>query len=159
MKHRISVFLLMILTLCLAGCKDIKDIRVTSVKLESISPRGFKSVDLYISSEVYNPARQVRISEIDGSVIHSGKIIGKLAMDPFILAPKSLETYNLKANVSLAQGAGFKDLMVLTDPDELNKCTVDISAKAAYGKGAPMSVKRKNIPLKELLNSIGNETN
>ena len=54
MKHRISVFLLMILTLCLAGCKDIKDIRVTSVKLESISPRGFKSVDLYISSEVYN---------------------------------------------------------------------------------------------------------
>ena len=77
----------MILMLCMAGCKDIKDIRVTSVKLESISPRGFKSMDLHISAEVYNPARQVKISEIDGSVIHSGKIIGKLAMDPFILAP------------------------------------------------------------------------
>ena len=159
MKHKVLALLLMAFMFALAGCKDIKDIRVTSVKLESISPRGFKSVDLHISAEVYNPARQVRLTEIDGSLIHSGKVIGKLAMDPFILAPKSFEKYNLKANVSLAQGAGFKDLMILADPQKLNECTVDVSAKAAYGKGAPMPVKRKNIPLKELLNSIGNEKN
>ena len=159
MRHNGLLLFLMAFLLCLTGCKNIKDIEVTSVKLESVSLNGFKSLDLYLSAQVSNPARQVKLSEIEGSIVHSGKIIGKLAMDPFILAPKSLETYNLKANVSLAQGAGFKDLMVLTDPEELNKCTVDISAKAAYGKGTPMSVKRKNIPLKELLNSIGNETN
>ena len=159
MKHRVPALLLMAFMLALAGCKDIKDIRVNSVKLESISPRGFKSVDLCLSAEVYNPARQIKLTEIDGSLIRSGKVIGKLAMDPFILAPKSLETYNLKANVALVQGAGFKDLMMLADPEKLNECTVDISAKAAYGKGAPMPVKRKNIPLKELLNAIGNEKN
>ncbi len=159
MKHKVLALLMMAFVLSLAGCKDVKDIRVTSVKLESISPRGFKSVDLHLCAEVYNPARQIRLTEIDGSLIHSGKVIGKLAMDSFILAPKSLEKYNLKANVALAQGAGFKDLMLLADPQKLNECMVDISAKAAYGKGAPMSVKRKNIPLKELLNSIGNEKN
>ena len=159
MKHRELAFLLMAFMLCLTSCKDIKDIRVTAVKLESISPRGFKSVDLRLSAEVYNPARQVKLSEIDGSLIHSGKIIGKLAMDPFILSPKSTGTYNLKANVALAEGAGFKDLMILADPEKLNECTVDITARAAYGKGAPLPVKMKNIPLKELLNSIGNEKN
>ena len=159
MKHRGLVFLLIAFMLALAGCKDIKDIRVTSVKLESISMRGFKSVDLHLSAEVDNPARQIKLTEIDGSLIYSGKVIGRLAMDPFILAPKSLEIYNLKANVALAQGAGFKDLMILADPVKLNECTVDVSAKATYGKGAPMYVKRKNIPLKELLNSIANEKN
>ena len=145
--------------LALTGCKDIKDIRVTSVNLESVSPRGFKSVDLYLSAEVYNPAKQVKLSEIEATIAHSGKVIGKLAMDPIVLAAKSSEKYNVKANAALAQGAGFKELMVLASPEGLDGCTVDISAKAAYGKGAPMPVKMKNIPLKELLNSIGNEKN
>lgn len=150
---------LMAVTLCLSGCKDIKDIRVTSVKLESVSPRGFKSLDIFLKVGVDNPARQVRLSEIDGSLIHSGKIIGKLAMDPFVLPAKSSDTYTVKANVSLAKGAGLKDLMILMDPAKINDCTVDVSAKAAYGKGAPVPVKKKNIPLRELLYSIDNEDN
>lgn len=149
----------MALAFCLSGCKDIKDIKVTSVNVESVSMKGFKSLDLFLSVGVDNPARQVRLSEIEGSLIHSGKVIGRLAMDPFILAAKSSETYNLKANVSLAQGAGLKDLMILASPEGLNGCTVDVTAKAAYGKGAPMPVKMKNIPLKELLDTFGNEKN
>ena len=145
--------------LCLTGCKNVKDIRITSAKLESVSPRGFKSLDVFFTVGVDNPARQVKISEIDGSLKHSGKVIGKLAMDPFVLTARSSETYTFKANVSLAKGAGFKDLMMLASPDGLNECTVDLTAKAAYGKGAPMPVKLKDIPLKELLDKIENEKN
>ena len=145
--------------LCLTGCKNVKDIRITSAKLESVSPRGFKSLDVFFTVGVDNPARQVKISEIDGSLKHSGKVIGKLAMDPFVLTARSSETYTFKANVSLAKGAGFKDLMMLASPDGLNECTVDLTAKAAYGIGAPMPVKLKDIPLKELLDKIENEKN
>lgn len=145
--------------LCLTGCKNVKDIRITSAKLESVSPRGFKSLDVFFTVGVDNPARQVKISEIDGSLKHSGKVIGKLAMDPFVLTARSSETYTFKANVSLAKGAGFKDLMMFASPDGLNECTVDLTAKAAYGKGAPMPVKLKDIPLKELLDKIENEKN
>ena len=158
-RHRRLAFLLLAFMLCLAGCKGVRDIRVNSVEVQSVNIRGLKGLDIHFAAEVCNPAKQVRLSEIEGQVIQSGKVIGKLAMDPFILAPKSIETYNLKANVALAQGAGFKDLMLLMDPDKLNECTVDVSAKAAYGKGAPVPVRKKNIPLKELLNSIGNEKN
>ena len=162
MRHKpLNIFALLLLALLLGltGCKDIRDIRVTSVEVESLSPRGFKSVDVFLKVGVDNPAKQVKISEIDGSVKHSGKVIGKLAMDPFILAAKSSEIYNFKANVSLAQGAGFKDLMLLASPDGLDGCTVDVSAKAAYGKGAAMPVKMKDIPLKELLDKFENEKN
>ena len=132
---------------------------MNSVEVESLNLKGFKSADIYLNVEVDNPAKQVKISEIDGSVKHSGKVIGKLAMDSFTLAPKSIETYNLKANVSLAQGAGFKDFMLLASPNGLDECLVDISAKAAYGKGAPVPVKMKDVPLKELLDKLDNENN
>ena len=145
--------------LCLSGCKNVRDIRVTSVELESISTRGLKSVDIFIKVGVDNPAKQVSFSEIEGSLMHSGKVIGKLAMDSFSLGAKTSDVYTLKANVALAKGAGLKELMLLASPDALNVCTVDVSAKAAYGKGKPMPVKLKDIPLKELLDRIENEKN
>ena len=155
----ILAYFVLAVMFCLTGCKDVKDIKVTSVEVESISARGLRSVDIFLKVGVDNPAKQVRVSEIEGSLVQSGKVIGKLAMDPFILAAKSSEIYNFKANVSLAQGAGFKDLMLLASPDGLDGCTVDVSAKAAYGKGAAMPVKMKDIPLKELLDKFDNENN
>ena len=145
--------------LCLTGCKGVKDIEVTSVQLESISTKGLRSMDVFLKVGVDNPAKQVKISEIEGSLKHSGKVIGQLAMDSFILGAKTADVYTLKANVSLAQGAGFKELMVLASPDGLNGCTIDFSAKATYGKSAVMPVKMKDIPLKELLDKFENEKN
>ena len=145
--------------LCLTGCKGVKDIEVTSVQLESISTKGLRSMDVFLKVGVDNPAKQVKISEIEGSLKHSGKVIGKLAMDSFILGAKTADVYTLKANVSLAQGAGFKELMMLASPDGLNGCTIDFSAKATYGKSAVMPVKMKDIPLKELLDKFENEKN
>ena len=145
--------------LCMTGCKGVKDIKVTSFELESISTKGLKSMDIFLKVGVDNPAKQVKISEIDGSLKHSGKVIGKLAVDPFILGAKTSDLYTLKANVSLAQGAGLKELMLLASPNGLDDCTVDFSAKAVYGKTAPMPIKMKDIPLKELLDKIENEKN
>ena len=154
----VTLFILSVI-LCLTGCKGVKDIEITSVEFESATLNGFKSVEVFLKVGVDNPAKQMRISEIDGSLIHSGKVIGKLAMDPFILGARTSDIYMLKANVSLAQGAGLKELMVLASPDGLNGCTVDFSAKATVGKSAKMPVKMKDIPLKELLDKFENEKN
>ena len=145
--------------LCMTSCKNVKDIKVTSVQVEALSPRGFKSMDIYVNVGVDNPAKQVKVSEIEGNILRSGKVIGKLAVDPFTLIAKSHEVYSLKANVALAQGAGIKELMVLASPGGLDDCTIDLTAKAAYGKGAMMPLKFNDIPLKELLDKIENEKN
>ena len=150
----ILAFMILAVMLCLTGCKGVKDISVTSVEVESISMKGMKGLDVFLKVGVDNPAKQVRISEIEGSLKHSGKVIGNLAMDPFILGGKTADIYTLKATVTLAQGAGLKDLIALTDKNGLNRCTVDFSAKAKYGKNAPVQIKRKEIPLKELLDKL-----
>ena len=144
---------------CLTGCKSVKDIQVTSVDVESVSLKGMKGLDIFLKVGVDNPAKQVKISEIEGSLMHSGKVIGKLAMDPFILGARTADIYTLKANISLAKGAGFKELMLLAAPDGLDGCTVDFSAKATYGKVTTMPIKMKDIPLKELLDKFENEKN
>ena len=145
--------------LCLTGCKNIKDIQVTSVEVESVSLKGMKGLDIFLKVGVDNPAKQVKISEIEGSLKHSGKVIGRLAMDSFILGARTADVYTLKANVFLAQGAGFKELMLLASPTGIDECTVDFSAKATYGKAAVMPIKKKDIPLKELLDKFENEKN
>ena len=128
--------------------------------MESVSPVGFKSLDVYLNVDVDNPAKQVKISEIDGTVKYSGKVVGKLAMDPVILLAKTSDVYKLKANVSLAKGAGLKDLIaIFTNPAGIDECTVDVTAKATYGKNMTMPINLKDIPLKELLDKFENEKN
>ena len=156
---KILALLILAVMFCTTGCKGVKDITVNSVELESLSTKGLKSMDLFLKVEVDNPAKQVKISEVDGSLKHSGKIIGKLAMDPFILGAKTSDVYILKATISLAEGAGLKDFMVLMDKKGLERCTVDISAMAVYGKTAKMHINKKDIPLKKLLDKIENEKN
>ena len=156
---RVIVYLMLALMVCVSGCKGVKDIKVTSVQVESVNVRGVKGLDVFLKVCVDNPAKQVKISEIEGVVKHSGKVIGKLAMDSFILGARTTDAYTLKLKASLAQGSGFKELMVLASPDGLDDCTIDFSAKATYGKGAAMPIKMKDIPLKELLDKIENEKN
>lgn len=151
-KYHLPVILLLaVLTLCLSGCNKVKQIRPTSCRLEAVSPSGLRSVNVFLAVGIDNPAFQIGISEIQGSVKHSGKVLGKLAMDPFVLQARSAEIYHLRAEVSLAEGAGLMDLMVFTDQTKLNECLVDISAKATLKGGVSKTVTYTDIPLKKLI--------
>ena len=155
----ILAILMLGMMLGLTGCRGVKDIVIDSVELESLSTKGLKSVDVFLKVGVDNPAKQVKIFDVDGSLKYSGKVIGKLAMDPLILGARTADVYVVKATVSIAQGAGLKDFMILMDKKGLDMCTIDISARATLGKAAPVQIRKKDIPLKKLLDKIENEKN
>lgn len=145
----------------LTGCSSInkvKEIQVTSLAIEKIAPAGLKSLDVYLAVGIDNPAFQIGLSEINGSLTHSGKVLGRLAMDPVTVFGKSAEIYHLKANVSLAEEAGLRDLMILADPAKLNECMVNISVRATLKNGMSLPIDLKDIPLKKLLNSSNDES-
>lgn len=146
------------LVLSLNSCKKIKDISVTSVKLEAISPEGLRSLNVFLAVGIDNPAMQIELTEIQGALKHSGKVLGRLAMDPVKLQARSAEIYHLRANVSLAEGAGLKDLMVLMDEKALNECMIDISVRPKLKSGLSAPINIKDIPLKKLLENAGNES-
>ena len=147
------------MALSMTGCGKVKDISVTSVRLESIAPQGLRGIDVYLAVGIDNPAFQIGLEDIHGALKHSGKVLGRVTMDPMVLQRKSAEIYHVKAFVSLGEDARLRDLLMLTDTKKLNECTIDVSAtpRLKSGLGAPLTI--KDISVKKLLETEDNEKN
>ena len=154
---RLALALLCAAVMCLTGCGDVRDIKVTSVNIENISLNGFRGANVDLAVGIDNPAFRVELSEIEGALKHSGKVLGRLAMDPFTVQGRSAEIYHLKALLTIGEDATLRDLLKLTDMTMLNECMIDISLKARLKNGVAAPIEIKDIPLKKLLNSTGNE--
>lgn len=155
--HKLLMVILVMISFAVSGCRKVKDISVTSVELEAVSPQGFKGLNVYVAVGIDNPAFQIGLEDIQGTLKHSGKIIGRLAMDPFIVQARSAEIYHLRGLVTFGEEATLRDLMMLMDAARLNECMVDVSLKARLKNGVAAPINVKDIPLKKLLDSTGNE--
>ena len=164
-----AVMLLMVGMLALTSCNKYKDIKVTSQKIESYKIDGFKAVDLGLALTVDNPAGKVEILELNGKLKHSGKVIGKIDVTPFILQPRKTDVYHLKLRFTLDSGFGFKDalsflkfkdvltaikkrdVMALINTDFVDELLLDIHVA---GKAAGIKIERDllNVPVKKLYN-------
>ena len=152
-----SIVLAFAALLVLAGCADIKklkDLQVESVSLEDFKPRGLRGATVTLLVEVDNPGAQLSLSEISADVEHSGKVLGKVAVDPFTLQGKTTDTYRLEAELSLAEGTNVLDLGRLLDKKALEKMTVDVSADVRIRKGKTRTMKINDLPLKKLIDSV-----
>lgn len=155
---KIKSMILVVATLfVMIGCADIKrlkDIDVNSVSLESFRPRGLRGATVVLLVEVDNPGAQLSLSEISAELEHSGKVLGKVAVDPFTLQGKTADTYRLEAELSLAEGANVLDLGAFLDEKALEKMTVDVSTDVRIKKGKTRTVKYNDLPLKKLIDSV-----
>lgn len=151
------VFLLVLGMLSFSGCaglRKIQDMEVKGFKVESVSPRGFKGAVLKASLELDNPAMEIALSEINGTLEHSGKVLGNVTVDPVVLHAKSVETYSINADMSLGEGASLLDLGKLLDKKTLEECTVDLQAVVKIGKKAPRPLRFEDVPVKKLMDLV-----
>lgn len=151
---RVILIAVSAMALCLTGCKDIqniKNIKVTSVAVETISPNGLRGMTVGLAVGVDNPSFHVDLSEINGALKLSGKVLGRVTMDPFTLHGKSAEIYHLRAVVTIEQGVTLSELAALLDMETLNQCMVDVSARANLKNGLSKVLNFNDIPVKDLL--------
>lgn len=149
--------LLFAVVFCLSGCADlkkIKEIEAGNFRVEAVSPNGLRGLTVNFVVEVDNPASQLSFSDVTGTLERSGKVLGRVEVDPFTLQGKTVDKYHLKADVTLGEGASILELGKLIDKNALNESTVDINAKVKIRNGAPKKVKLNDVPLKELLNTV-----
>ena len=156
-RRRLMILVVSVMALALAGCGKVKDITVTSLQLESIAPQGLKGIDVYMAVGIDNPAFQIGLEDIHGSLKHSGKVLGRVTMDPMVLQRKSAEIYHVKAFLSLGEDARLRDLLMFTNIEKLYECTVDVSATPRLKSGLGTPITLKDIPLKKLLEDDENE--
>ena len=124
------ILLLSVMLLALSGCKsvrNVKNISVSSVKVEAIAPQGLQGINVFLAIGVDNPAMQITLENINGALKYSGKVLGRVSVDPFTLQARSAEIYHLRAFVTLGEDATLKDLLMLTDMTKLQECMVDVS--------------------------------
>ena len=148
---RLALALLCAAVMCLTGCGDVRDIKVTSVNIENISLNGFRGANVDLAVGIDNPAFRVELSEIEGALKLSGKVLGRMTMAPFVLHARSTEIYHLKTAVNIEQGVTLRELMALTDIETLDRCTVDVSVRATLKGGITKVLRFNDIPLTDLL--------
>ena len=148
---KLPVLVLCVLVLCLSGCNKVKQIKVMSVALESVGLRGLKGLDVGVAVGVDNPAFSVDLSEIEGALKHSGKILGRVSLDPFTLHGRSAEIYHLRALVTIEKGVGLQELLPFMKIEMLEQCTLDVSVKVTYKKSVSKVLTFNDIPVKKLL--------
>ena len=157
---KLILVLLMAVAVCLSGCKPIekvKQIRVTSVQVEEIVPSSMRSMKVALAVGIDNPSIHVALSDISGALKLSGKVLGRVALDPFDLQGKSAETYHLKADLSIEKGVGLSEILGLLDMETLNKCTLDVSVRATIKGGISKVFSINDIPVNKLLDKALNE--
>lgn len=156
MKIRILIITLLTIFLT-AGCADIKrleELQVHSVNVENLSPQGLRGMNLTLAVSLDNPGAQVSLSEISAQIVHSGKILGNVAVAPFTLQGKTAGTYRLNADITLGENATVLDLGRLLDKRSLDEMFVDVSAMVKIKKGPARRMELKDIPLKKLIETV-----
>ena len=150
MKKFSTVFVIVCVALAvLTGCNKNRQIEITGGNIESVSMSGMRTVNLGMMVSINNPYGKLEIREADGVLMHFGKVIGKMTLDPFVVNKKTEEEYHVKANFTLEETMGLRQIMQFVNVNVLNECTVDFHVKARLG-GIQVQKKYKNISMKEL---------
>ncbi len=155
-KNHISSLVLAILTavICLSGCSGIKklqDLKVTSASITRIAPNGLNGINLEAKLEIDNPGTQISLSEISCDVKHFGKVLGKVAVDPFTINQKTHDLYNLRADVRLGDGVSLLEAGRLLRSMSPDNVTLDLKAKVKLKGGVSKKLTYNDIPLKKLI--------
>lgn len=148
--------MLAMLILC-SGCGNIRDIRVASADIESVSLQGMRSVAAAISATVSNPARGMEISEVEGTVYHKGTEIGIFNTDPIDIEGRTDSTYQIHAVLSLSPSVSPLSLLSALSGLDINDFSISVSAKVKMKCGIKKRVSTGRIPLKYLMENFGQD--
>lgn len=139
------------MVLLLGSCAKVKQVGVTSLELDSVTPRGLRALTLTMSVGVHNPVNEITLSEISGEAVLSGKVIGNVAVDPVVLTARKDTSYTVKADLTLAEGVSvFEVLALAKDRSAIENGTANVYAKAKLKGGPSKKIKMEDVPLKKL---------
>lgn len=155
--RRLIILAVAVMLVGLTGCSKYKDIKITSAVLENISPYGLRGAEVALAVEIDNPTVMAKISDIEAEVEYSGKVLGKVTLDPFTLKRKTVETYHLKGKLTFDQSLTLADLIMVLDKNFIENCLVDFTAKGTIRGGLSKTVTRNDVPLKKLLEYAENK--
>ena len=153
MKRYILLFAAFLtVVLAFSGCNDIKQIKVTSFEVVSITPKGFNGIDALVKVGFHNPAMAFELADAVGTAKVKGVPCLEIGADRFVVDGKCDKTYSIHVHGELAQGFDpFQLLQLLNNQMGADDLTLDVSAKAVLRGGIGKKIDLKDIPLSKFM--------
>jgi hypothetical protein len=146
-----AMALALLLVVFSSSCSRIKDIRLASCSVESVSPIGLHGLSAELAVQIENPAMQFSLSDIQGTLFHKGNPIIVYDAEPIEVAGHSVAVYPLPCTATLSPGVRLMDIISLMRGYDVNDFTMDVSAKVRLRSGLSKTLRFKDIPVKDLL--------
>lgn len=153
---RLFLFLALVLPL-LCSCKghSIKDIKVNSVEIVSLTPKGLKDIDAVVRVDVHNPSVAFELTDLVGVAKYKGKEALTVTSDQLIVSGKTDKVYTVPVHGTLAEDFNPFQLLELIGGNgdqkfSLDGLTLDLSLRPALRGGIGKKVEIKDISLSKL---------
>ncbi|MCR5561577.1 MAG: hypothetical protein K6F58_07170 [Bacteroidales bacterium] len=152
MKRNIAIILLAAALLSLTGCVNkFKQVKITSVELESVKPRGMKTYDAVVQLGIENPAPSFNIMNLKADVRRDSLAIIHLSGENVAVAGRSSKVYRVPVTAQIDSSVTLLQLALLARSFNAELYVVDLSAKAMVA-GVGKTLEYTGIPLASLLN-------
>lgn len=151
---RILPLVAAVLTLCLSGCQSIEKIRnikVTTWSLESVTPSGLRSLNAELAVGIENPAMEFTLEDIAGVLYYKGDAMVDYSVEPFTVRRKCTAVYPIFGSARLNGKFSLLSVLGIASNYDLADFTTDIHAKVRLKSGAAKAFDFKNVPIKDLI--------
>ena len=154
-KHRFLLLVIILISaVFMSGCTAILKVNVSDIKIEKVSPKGLRSIDVGMSAMIENPGAKMSISNIAALISYEGKDIGTITAEPIELARKFSGRFPVNVNMTVADAASVWDVVkIVSSKEKSDACIVDLTFIYKQGSGAPMTIRRKGLKVGDLTKS------
>ena len=135
--------------LCCSSCNPYRKLEVRDIALKEVNLFA-NPATIAVDMTVYNPSRELEITEIQGSVKHGEKKLVHFVTDTLVI-PKRCESHlQARVQVFLADGVGVFQLLRVLQAQDLSTLSADASATVKDCLGIRRRKEIVNFKLSEL---------
>ena len=152
MKARIfRILAIAVIALTAASCGNVRNIRVTSCNVASVSPNGLRSVNAKLRVGIHNPSMTFTVSDLIGYIRNQDGVIADFTGGPVNVLRKSDMTYDVPCDLTLNGKISLFEVLGVLQTMDLSAYFVDVTANVTTAGGVTRVYKYNDIPLKDLI--------
>lgn len=152
MKKIFRILLAAVLCVLMSSCGKIKDIHLTSYKIVSLTPVGFRGLDIVVDLGIDNPSMQFTVADINAELFRQGVSLGTFVnSEDIVVKKKTVGNYTLSGRASLSQGVSLIQALGYAAKFDASEYTISCSADVILKSGMKVRIDKKNVPLTSLI--------
>ena len=139
-----------LLTLLAGSIEKVKDIKVTSVGVESYSFSGLRTINAVLALGIDNPTFAFKVTDLNGILKYKGEDFAFFTADTIKVDKKCSKVYDLPCSATLSEGVSLRKALQIAQGNSLEGFTTDLEAKVKLKSGAGTTLKFKDLDLKQM---------